>query len=350
MTKTGRQRLFRVKWGWIFALIAVAFVAGFLHSLSPVSHKSHYIRVEIAPDSGTLGIGRTLQNKGLIRSAWSFLLYAKIKGYSRRLEAGAYLLSPSMSTPGIAETIAQGKTDNAVKVTIPEGFTLKQIAQTLYHKGVISDPQAFLKFAHSARTGLTAPFPLPKVGLEGYLYPDTYFFLPNSHYKKVAQVMLNTFVREFYDPYHEDISRSNHNLNQIVTIASLIEREAEVEKDRPLIAGVIENRLRKHMNLDIDASVLYSLGVHKDRVLYKDLKVRSPYNTYLHKGLPPGPIASPGLPSLLAALHPDHNDYYYYVASPDGSHIFTRTFSDHLAAIKRVKLLESTKTGAHLHG
>lgn len=331
-------------------MVVVAFIAGFLHSLSPASSKPRYTRVEIAPDMGTLGIGQALQSKGIIRNAWSFLVYAKIKGYSRRLEAGAYLLSPSMSTPGIVRVIAQGKTDNAIKVTIPEGFTLRQIAQTLYHKGVISDPQAFLKFAHSANTGLVAPFPLPKVGLEGYLYPETYYFLPKSHYKKVAQVMLNTFIREFYNPYHEDISQSNHNLNQIVTIASLIEREAEVEKDRPLIAGVIENRLHKGMYLDIDASVLYALGVHKNRVLFKDLKVRSPYNTYLHKGLPPGPIASPGLPSLLAALHPDHHDYYYYVAAPDGTHIFTKTMAEHLAAIKRVKLMESSKVGADQHG
>jgi UPF0755 protein len=155
--------------------------------------------------------------------------------------------------------------------------------------------------------------------------------------------MLDRFTAAFFDKHRADIERSSHTLHEIVTIASLIEREAEVEQDRARIAGVIENRLKRNMKLDIDATVLFALGRHKERVLYRDLQVASPYNTYRHKGLPPGPIAAPGLPSLVAALHPESHDFLFYVAAPDGSHVFTRTEAEHNAAVARMRSLRATQ-------
>lgn len=164
--------------------------------------------------------------------------------------------------------------------------------------------------------------------------------------------MLTNFSARFARPNQAAIASSGHTLHELVTTASLIECEAKAPQDRPRIGGVIENRLRKKMRLEIDATVLYALGHHKDRVLFKDLTVDSPYNTYRHRGLPPGPIASPGLPSLEAALHPEQNDFFYYVARPDGTHIFTRTIQQHHAAIQQVrderKLLQPAPAGTEV--
>jgi UPF0755 protein len=156
--------------------------------------------------------------------------------------------------------------------------------------------------------------------------------------------MLDEFTRRFYEPHKEEIARSQHSLHEMVTIASLIERETHVSEERARIAGVIENRLRRGMRLQIDATVLYALEKHKSRVLFRDLQVDSPYNTYRHAGLPPGPIASPGLPCLLAALHPEQHDYLFYVVGPEGSHVFSRTEAEHRRAVMRMKALRTRLT------
>jgi UPF0755 protein len=153
--------------------------------------------------------------------------------------------------------------------------------------------------------------------------------------------MVRRMVRElqerFHAPNREAIEQRGLSLHEIVTLASLIEREAKLDGERELIAGVIQNRLDSNMKLQIDATVQYALPEHKPRLLYEDLKIDSPYNTYRHHGLPPGPIASPGLPSLMAALHPARTDAFFYVARPDGSHVFSPTYDDHLQAIERIR-------------
>jgi UPF0755 protein len=213
------------------------------------------------------------------------------------------------------------------------------------------DAGQFQKFVTdpSVIGGLTADFPLPTgstssssstpsshVSLEGYLFPDTYDFLPHSSPTQIVNEMLLNFSKRFYRPYQHEIDSAPGGLASLVTKASLIEREARKEEDRPRISGVLNNRLKKGMKLQIDASVLY-LREHKTRIMDADLKRDSPYNTYLHMGLPPGPIANPGISSLLAALHPENNDFLYYVARPTGFHIFTGTFAEHEAAVKRAR-------------
>ena len=157
--------------------------------------------------------------------------------------------------------------------------------------------------------------------------------------------MVLNFSRRFARPKEQEISAGGHSLHEIVTLASLIEREARIPTDRPRIAGVLENRLKKGMKLEIDATVLYALGYHKDRVYYKDLEVDSPYNTYRNVGLPPGPIASPGLASLDAALHPEANDYLYYVAQPNGAHLFARTGAEHAANVRKARAEQKQQKG-----
>jgi UPF0755 protein len=155
---------------------------------------------------------------------------------------------------------------------------------------------------------------------------------------QVIDTMLSNFSTRFARPYRVEVGRSGRDLHAIVTIASLIEREAKVPQDRARIAGVLDNRLRRGMRLEVDATLDYAYGYHKTRVLYKDLEVASPYNTYRHKGLPPGPIANPGLAALQAALHPERNAFLYYVARPDGAHIFSRTPDEHAAAKRQARL------------
>jgi UPF0755 protein len=302
------------------------------------------VLVRIPSGTGSAGTARRLAAAGVIRNATVFLWYARLHGEAGRFRAGEYRLSPNLTADEIIRRLQRGGHDTAdYAVTVPEGWTLKQIAAALEQKRIVPESAAFLALVKESNPPLHAPFQLPSVGLEGYLFPDTYQFVPNASPLKVAQTMLDRFTIAFFDKHRAELEQSDHTLHEIVTIASLIEREAEVERDRPRIAGVIENRLRRNMMLDIDATVLYALGYHKDRVLYKDLEVDSPYNTYRHKGLPPGPIASPGLPSLEAALHPEKHDFLFYVASPDGSHIFTRTEVEHNAAVARMRALREAR-------
>ncbi len=284
-------------------------------------------------------IGTILESHGIVRSATAFRFYARYQGGAERIRAGHYMLSGSMSLARILQQLKSSpQADTGVRVTIPEGFTLKKIAETLQNKK-IADADEFLRLATDKATlaRLTADFPLPKETLEGYLYPDTYRFKPNTPPLRVIEEMLANFENRFARPYQQAIADGGRDLHKIITIASLIEREAQVPQDRAQIAGVIKNRLEQKMRLQIDATVLYALGKHKDRVLYKDLEVESAYNTYRHTGLPPGPIASPGMASLEAALKPTESTALYYVARADGSHVFTRTLAEHEEAKKRVR-------------
>jgi len=310
---------------------------------TPPSTTGRPVVVHIPTGTGAAGTATRLEKAGVIRNATVFLWYARLRGDAGRFRAGDYRLAPSLTADEIIARLRRGGMDSEDRaITVPEGWTLKQIAAALEEKGIVRSGADFLSLVKRKYTGLKAPFPLPEVGLEGYLFPDTYRFMPDSRPEKVAQAMLDRFTTAFYDKRRSEIDHSGHSLHEIVTIASLIEREAEVPQDRARIAGVIENRLNRNMRLDIDATVLYALGHHKERVLYKDLEVASPYNTYRHKGLPPGPIASPGLPSLDAALNPDKHDFLYYVASPDGSHIFTRTEAEHNVQVAKMRALRRT--------
>lgn len=343
----GRKRGIRFRCGGCafagFLAIALGSVLVWWQS-TPPSTSLRPVLVHIPSRTGAAGTANLLQRAGVIRNATVFLWYSRLRGEAGRFHAGDYRLSPSYTADEIITRLRRGGGDSeAIAITVPEGWTLKQIASALEQKGILRDGDAFLAMVKSTHPPLKAPFALPNIGIEGYLFPDTYRFTPNAPPENVAQAMLDRFTTAFFDKRRADIERSDHTLHEIVTIASLVEREAKVERDRARIAGVIENRLRNHMRLDIDATVLYALGHHKERVLYKDLEVASPYNTYRHKGLPPGPIASPGIPSLEAALNPEKHGFLYYVASPDGSHVFTRTEAEHNAAVARIRAMRSSK-------
>ncbi|MCS6829489.1 MAG: endolytic transglycosylase MltG [Armatimonadota bacterium] len=328
----------RRKWLWAtivvgLAVLLLATAAWLWWQLQPVGAGTLRL-VRITPGMNARQIGQKLQAQGIIRSARMFEWVVRFKGWGGRLKPGTYELRPDMSPVHVARLIAEGKVATSW-VTIPEGYTVRQIAQLMQERGV-ADAEEFLSLATQQGDSFSASFPLPR-NLEGYLFPNTYRLPQGTGARAAIQSMVSLLDREVYQKYHSEIERSGFTFHQILTIASMIEREAKVAADRPLISAVIRNRLQRGMKLEIDATVLYALGKHKSRVLYRDLEIDSDYNTYRRKGLPPGPIANPGVACIEAALRPAQVDYLYYVARPDGSHIFTRTLQEHHVAIARAR-------------
>ena len=281
-------------------------------------------------------IGGELHKEGLIRSARAFELYCRLSHTAAHLQPGIYRFSPAMTVQEIARALAEGHI-SAVRLSVPEGYTVKQIAHHLATERFCKE-EAFIAAARPYAVKGKVAFPLPPIdSLEGYLFPATYTFNLGLPPEDAVAQMAREFDTQFLSKYQEDVRRSGMTLHQIVTLASLVEREAKLDEERPIIAGVLMNRLKKDMRLQCDATVEYALPEHKSRLTYEDLKVNSPYNTYRVKGLPPGPIANPGLPSLLGALHPANTPYLFYVARGDGSHTFTKTYEEHLKAAGKTK-------------
>jgi UPF0755 protein len=347
----GRRRRWPLVLFILAVLLGLALAAlGYLLALQPVTLEAapQSGLVSIEPGQGVRQIAAALEQRGLVRHAWAFMIQAYLSGQATKLQAGYYQLSSDMGTEEIVAALATGATAMR-KITVPEGYTLEQTAALVEQAGVCS-ASAFIGAATDAAVEEALGWQLPKqldpgtgVNLagtaEGFLFPETYFFPLNEDPAVVVRAMLEQMKRQFIAPLWEPAARQRPwgGLQQVVNLASLVEREARLDQERALIAGVLLNRLHKNMPLQCDATVQYALGDHRDRLTYRDLKVDSPYNTYLHPGLPPSPICSPGLPSLRAALQPQRTDYLFYVARPNGTHVFSRTYQEHLAAIARLR-------------
>jgi UPF0755 protein len=319
------------------AVLLLVAVGLYRAALFPVSRDTRTRLVHVE-SMGNKQVARLLKREGLVRSATAFRLLAQanLALHKRNSpKAGYYDLSPSMSAEEILTRLCEGKVAWR-KVTFPEGFTLVQMAARV-QRDLDLPAQEFKSAARGSEVSRAVNFRLPRGSLEGYLFPSTYRFNVGEKPALVVSEMVAALDEVFVRTYQDEIQRQKLTVPQLVTLASLIEREARVPRERPLIAGVIRNRLAKKMRLQIDATVQYALGEHKSRLLYKDLKVNSPYNTYLHAGLPPGPICNPGLDCLLAALRPAKTDALFYVAKRDGTHVFSKTYEQHLQAIKRLR-------------
>ena len=282
------------------------------------------------------GIGRLLAEKGLVRSPVAFEAAARVAGVQDRLKAGQYRLSPRLGTFGILRALAEGRVER-VRFTVPEGYNVAEIASLLEAKGLASK-ERFLALARGEVEGFRVEAAEKEFSgnLEGYLFPDTYEIESGISGEAIIATMVRRFAQvvlpEFAGDDVADAAKAL-GLHGVVTIASMVEREARIPEDRPVVAAVFYNRLKRRMPLQSCATVQYALGTWKERLSYDDLKVDSPYNTYLAPGLPPGPISSPGLSSIRAALHPAHVDYLYFAANERGGHIFSRTFREHQRAL-----------------
>ena len=320
----------------ILGLLAMLGLRWYHDGLAPADPSAEPKLIHIPEGASVDEISSLLHEESLIRNAQAFKVMLKVEGLSDRLQAGVFEVSPGMNAREIAQHIASGEI--AIRrLTIPEGLTLEQIARRVAEAGLVESAGDFEQAAVAETVRGEVEMPLPEGSLEGYLFPETYDFCCDLRPDPIVTRMVVELQDRFYEPHREAIEARGLTLHEIITLASLVEREARLPRERALIAGVIQNRLGRGMKLQIDATVQYALPDHKDRLLFEDLKIDSPYNTYLHKGLPPGPIASPGLPSLMAALRPADTDAFFYVARADGSHLFSPSYEEHERAIESIR-------------
>ena len=288
----------------------------------------------IVPAGASLRVAvDSLAKAGVVRAPRLFRTYAWLRGGDRRIRAGTYQFRRGDSWSTVLEMLRAGR-GIVVTVTVPEGFALSQIEPLLAEKlGVPLDSVG----AAASDTALLARLDLPTPTLEGYLFPDTYTFPDGTTARQAVTEMERRFEHEWKPAWTARLDTIGMSRNDVMTLASIVEKEAKLPEERPVIAAVYMNRLKAGMLLQADPTVQYSLPAHEARVLYKDLKVKSPYNTYRHPGLPPGPIASPGVASIQAALYPANVPYKYFVAAPDGHHEFRVDFKGHEAAVRQMR-------------
>jgi UPF0755 protein len=288
-------------------------------------------KVTVVIPSGATGaqVADMLKQKDVIRSAFVFRLILKLRHLSSGFQAGEYDITTNMTVQQVLDALNKGPIVEALRVGFPEGLTIDQVAQIVHGKLPAISVQQFKKAATSGTYSLPPYLPAGTKSVEGFLSPNTYDFLKNASASDVIRKLLDQFQAEAKDLPWAKAQALHVTDFQAVIVASMIEREAKFDADRPLVAAVIYNRLKKNMNLEIDATVQYALGTHRP-ITDQDKHVQSPYNTYLHRGLPPGPIASPGLASLIAALSPANVPYLYYVADSSGHNHYATTYQEFL--------------------
>ncbi|OGZ35772.1 MAG: hypothetical protein A3A94_00010 [Candidatus Portnoybacteria bacterium RIFCSPLOWO2_01_FULL_43_11] len=271
-------------------------------------------------------ISEHLEKEGLINQDYWFKFYVLGKGWAGRLQAGEYTLSPSMSILEIAENLAEGKTISDISITIPEGFTLKQIDSRLTQVGLI-DKGGLLNFNQKEFLILNSQFSISN--LEGFLFPDTYKFRKDNSLEEIIRKILNNFDKKLSEDLRAEIQKQRKNIFEIITLASIVQNEALTNEEMPVIAGVFSNRLTIGLPLQSDATINYITGKNLRQPSIKDTEVNSLYNTYLHKGLPPGPISNPGLDAIKAAIYPQKTDYFYFLHPLNGPTVFSKTLKEH---------------------
>jgi UPF0755 protein len=290
--------------------------------------------VVIRPQTGTLQISAALKEAGVIRSRVLFHVVALGRGTHRRLLPGEYEFDARPSLLEVVRRLEEGR-GLIHQVTVPEGLATEQVAQLLADRALI-DRERFLRLVVDPR--MVERHQVEGRSLEGYLFPDTYRVVRGEREEAIIERMVRRFHEQFGPEERARAEQLEMSVLEVVTLASLIEREARVPGERPLISAVFHNRLRRGMPLQSDPTVLYGLSRFSGRLTRADLRTRSPYNTYLYPGLPPGPIASPGRASILAALYPAASGYLYFVSRNDGTHAFSKTLREHEAKVRRYQI------------
>jgi UPF0755 protein len=306
--------------------LAVAVACGVSPDAAPV-------RVVIPRGATMRAAADSLAARRVVRSAALFRLYANWKGHDRAIKPGTYLLRPGSDYGVLASALVTGRGMVHV-VTVVEGWELRQIVPQIARSlGVPRDSVE----AAVRDTALRARLDVPTPTLEGYLFPATYTFAGGTTAREAVRQMVARFEQAWRPEWNARLQTLALRRHDALTLASIVEREAVRPQERPVIAAVYYNRLRKGMRLEADPTIQYALGRHTSRVLYRDLEIESPYNTYRRTGLPPGPIGSPGAPSIAAAVNPADVPYLYFVAMPDQHHEFRTTYPEHLAAVREAR-------------
>lgn len=286
----------------------------------------------IIPKGSTFAqITAILHRDGVITDPLAFRILARIRAVEASARAGEFRFAPHQSSDEVLRHLIEGGAEIAVWVTIPEGYTAKEIAKVLADRDLGSAAAYTREFLETS----TRIEGYGTKNLEGFLFPSTYLIPRHASPQAAAAIMLEQFRKELPAGAAARARRLGITLPQVVTLASLVEREAKSDDERALMAGVYYNRLRRNMPLQVDATIEYALPEHKSELSRSDLALDSPYNTYRYAGLPPTPIASPGKPSLEAAFHPERSDYLYYVYKGNGRHAFAKTLAEHNANVAR---------------
>ncbi len=272
-----------------------------------------------------------LKQNGMIRSSRYFSLLLKLSGSATKLKQGLYQVDDGMNSRKILDLILEGKV-KMVNFTIPEGYNNRQIAELLLQKKIIDSKDKFFKY-NSDKT-ILEKYKIPASSTEGYLFPETYSIPYNYSTEKVSEMMLKRFFLNI-EKIPDSKKITPEELHKKVILASIVEREAKVKSEQPLMAGVFTKRITKNMALESCATVQYLFEKPKKRLFEKDLLTASNYNTYLHKGYPPGPISSPGMPALKAAFNPTETESLFFLRKPDGSHYFSKNHKEHAEAKKK---------------
>lgn len=288
----------------------------------------NYVYIEVEKGEGAGRIAEKLYESGVIRYPLLFTLWARITGNDKRIKAGRYEFRVPSRIRDVLRKMVRGEVLN-IRVTIPEGVTICEVAQRFQYKAGM-DSAEFMNLVRDS--SLISSFGLNAPSLEGLLFPDTYFVFDSIPAARVIELMTRRFFNVFDSSMQRRMEEIGFTLNQIVTLASIIQLEVKVKEELPLVSSVYHNRLDKGRRLESCPTILFLLPENRDRVFYVDLLIDSPYNTYIHTGLPPGAICNPGKEALLAALYPAETDYLYFVAKGDGTHIFSRTYREHTAA------------------
>jgi conserved hypothetical protein TIGR00247 len=323
----------------ILVLVTIIIIVCLITLPRYLSHTTNTEEVKVIVEQGDnlKDIANKLYELGAIKSKNYF--YYKGKSIGNDIKPGEYYVIANMPFEDVYKMLTSGNENNSIKVTFPEGFTLYQFATKL-EENQLADKDEFIAATENYfDENLSDKVDNKEMyfSLEGYLFPDTYFFSKNQSEEDIVALLVETLNNKWSQEMEDQRIKINKTKHEILTIASLIEREAYNDDERATIAGVIYNRLSIGMPLQIDASVIYGKGKGKEHssVLTKnDLIEPNPYNTYVNKGLPPGPIASPGLKSIIAALYPEEHEYYYYVMGENG-HVFAKTYEEHLENVEK---------------
>jgi UPF0755 protein len=322
----------------LFVLIGIAagiyFELKMFASTSATQSASDPIVINVRPGQTLNTTADILYKKNIIKSAMKFVLIARIKGDDKRLKAGEYLLSSAMTPLQLLDIMVRG-TVRLYKLTIPEGYNLFQLAKLVEaaNLGTQSDfIQAATDSARVRRHGLEGET------FEGYLFPDTYFFPREVTIERVIAAMVKRFWSVFIPQWQTRAQELGLTVHQVVTLASIIEKETGASFERPIISSVFHNRLKKKMRLETDPTVIYGIKNFDGNLTRKHLTTPTPYNTYKIRGLPIGPIANPGSASLEAALYPDDTKYIYFVSRKDSTHQFSTNLKEHNRAVRKYQL------------
>lgn len=333
-----------ISWACVLglAILCLLFVISLFQVANPYDSSS--IEITITKGVPTKAIQEQLIKTGVLRPHSSFAFAAKILGISRHIQAGKYSFSPSEPLIVILLNLKKGQVvpPEQISVTFPEGSSIYKMGNIL-KKAQLGDGA---KFQGLVKNGIKEDLRnrhwgifkyIPSESLEGYLYPDTYLFTKDTSNEVVVEKMLARFEEQVLPFWRTASQETDYNLHQILTLASIIEKEAQKPADRPIISSVYHNRLKIYMPLESCPTIKYALNDPTPKVYLWQLKVKSPYNTYLNYGLPPGPICNPGIESIKAAVYPAKTDYLFFVAKKDGSHIFSKTWKEHQKARAEVR-------------